>query len=169
MTTRSFALTALIAALPGAAGVVLIVLGILGASGNIFGSVPLAITTVVALICGVVAAVLPLVAFLKKGNKPAVAAPAGAAADGDSGEVFAGDSSGEIVAADGDTGEVLVMESGEFAEAGSEEFAEADSAEFVEAESAEFASPADDDDPFADFAADDEEDDFFDSDPANKK
>ena len=168
MTTRSFALTSLVAAIPGAAVVVLIVFGILAASGEIFGSIPLAITAVLALLCGVAAAVLPVVLFLKKA--PAAEAPAAAAAGGTSGEVRAvGGTSGEIEAVDADTGEVAVLDTGEFEEAGSEEFAEAESAEFAEAESAEFEAPADDD-PFADLEADeDDEDSFFDSAPAGKK
>ena len=154
MTTRSFALTSLVAAIPGAAVVVLIVFGILAASGEIFGSIPLAITAVIALLCGVAAAALPVVLFMKKAATPAAAAPVDEAG-------AVGGSSGELEALDGDTGEVAVLNTDEFEEAGSEEFAEAESAEFVEAESAEFESPADED-PFADFDADeDDEDSFF--------
>lgn len=161
MTTRSFALTSLVAAIPGVAVVVLVIFGILAASGEIFGSVPLAITAVFALLCGVVAAVLPVVLFLKK--TPAAAAPTPAVAGGTSGEFVADGSDDEIVAVDGDTGEILAVADGtsaEFVEVGSEEFEEPDSAEFVEAESAEFEAAADDD-PFADFAEDDDEDDDF--------
>ena len=166
MTSRSFALSSLVAAIPGAVVAVLIVMAILDHSGEIFASIPLAATLILALICGVIVAVAPVVLFARGRKDPAArrVGPAGAAAapaGGSSGEVFAGGSSDEIAAVGGSSAEVVA------AGGTSDEILAADSAEFAEADSAEL-EPVDDD-PFADFDADDEEeaDDFFDS-PSNK-
>ncbi|MEM9701435.1 MAG: hypothetical protein AAF907_03180 [Planctomycetota bacterium] len=174
MTSRSFALSSLIAAIPGAALCVLIVMAILGSAGQIFSSIPLGATLVIALLCGVVVTIAPIILFVKsRGAERAApaAAPAATIVEDDGG-------SEELFVADGGSDEILEAESGEFADGSSAEILAdddglsddgfGDSAEFVEADSAEFDEP--DDDPFAEFNDDDDasdDDSFFDQ-PASK-
>ena len=169
MTSRSFALSSLVAAVPGVAAVVLIVMAILSHSGEIFASIPLAATLVIALICGVVVALAPAVIFFR-GDKRAAPAVGRPAAGGSSGEIFAGpdssdelsvaESSAVLAAAGGTSDEIVAAESGEFGE--SSEFLAADSAEFEEED---FDA---DNDSFDDFADESDGDSFFDM-PSDKK
>ena len=169
MTSRSFALSSLVAAIPGVAAVALIVMAILNHSGEIFASIPLAATLVIALICGVVVALAPVALFFRGDQRPA-SAVGRPAASGSSGEIYAdADSSDElsvaessaVLAAAGNTSdEIVAADSGEFGE--SSEFLAADSAEFEEED---FDA---DNDSFDDFADESDGDSFFDM-PSDKK
>ncbi len=190
MTSRSFALSSLVAAIPGAALAVLIVMAILSHSGEIFASIPLAASLIVALICGVVVAIAPLVIFFRgrSESKTAGMAPVprpGEAAD-ESGELFTDDSSGELIAG-GSSGELDVADSsgefdaGEFDAGGASDEVLVDDGSFVGGDSGEvdvfeadegsdsFEEDADDD-PFADFDddADDRDGDSFFDQPSKK-
>ncbi|MFH5806018.1 hypothetical protein [Alienimonas sp. DA493] len=179
MTSRSFALSSLVAAIPGAAVATLIVMAILEHSGEIFASIPLAASLIVALICGVIVTLAPIVLFFRGGKSAAATAAAfpgpgsGQAfvGEGSSDEFGAAESSAILAAAGasdemipaGTSGEILVDEE---ADALSDEFAAdddfGDSGEFLEAGSAEF--DAEDEDSFSDF---DDDDSFFDK-PSQK-
>ncbi|QDT16715.1 hypothetical protein [Alienimonas californiensis] len=180
MTSRSFALSSLVAAIPGAAVATFIVMAILEHSGEIFASIPLAASLIVALICGVIVTLAPIVIFFR-GGKPAQArAVGGPLPMGGSGEVYVAEGSSDelgaaessaILAAAGTSNEILVDDEGE---SGIDEFddddAFGDSAEFVEAGSAEF--DAEDEDSFSDFDDDADDNDgdhdsFFDQ-PSQK-
>ena len=176
MTSRSFALSSLVAAIPGAAVAVLIVLAILNHSGEIFASIPLAATLIAALICGVIVTIAPVVIFFRGRGRSGDArlAPVPRAGEG-SGEVFVADGSSDelaaaessaVLAAAGTSDEILVDDDA-FADA-DEGFADADSGAFVDAGGDEFEE--DDGDPFADFDDDADAadgDSFFDQ-PSKK-
>lgn len=170
MTSRSFALSSLVAAIPGAAVAVLVVLAILNHAGTIFKSIPLAATLIVALICGLVVTIAPIVIFFRGRSQPEerlapVPRPGEESgemfvADGSSDELAAADSSAAFPAAGDTSGEI-------FADEGVDDGDDfADSSEFVSADSAEFEE--EDDDPFADFDdADAGDDDSFFDQPAS--